>query len=513
MQLHGVGDHKTGKQEYYHLFYSAIKIQGIHFMDILSILLTILIILNFIFAGILIFLERRDATAAWAWMLVLFFIPLLGFILYLFLGQNLSRQKMFDWSDRKKVGIANLISDQIDQLKTNTFPFGDVITEKNRDLIYMHLVNNDAALTQDNSIDIFVDGKEKFDALLEDMEGATDHIHLQYYIFRNDDLGNRVIDKLTEKAKQGVKVRVLYDDLGSRGVTKRVFRRLIEAGGEVEAFFPSNLPYINLRMNFRNHRKLSIIDGKIGYTGGFNVGDEYLGLNSRFGYWRDTHLRIQGKAVHTLQTRFILDWNQASRRNDIEYADRYFPEETNDGQIAMQIVTSGPDSEWEQIKNGYIKMISSAKQSIYIQTPYFIPDISLLDALRIAVLSGVDVRVMIPNKPDHMFVYWATYSYIGELLKAGAKVYIYENGFIHSKMIVVDGEICSVGTANIDMRSFRLNFEVNAFLYNEPIAKEMTAIFKKDMRQSVELSYHQYQNRSLGIRLKESISRLLSPIL
>ena len=264
-----------------------------------------------------------------------------------------------------------------------------------------------------------------------------------------------MIDLLTKKAREGVKVRILYDEMGSRRIKKRSFNKLIEAGGEVEVFFPSKIPFVNLRINFRNHRKIVIIDGTIAYVGGFNVGDEYLGLDKKFGYWRDTHLRITGDAVHATQIRFILDWNQASNRHDIYYNKEYFPDIPKKGNIPLQIVTSGPDSEWEQIKYGYIKMISSAKKSIYIQTPYFIPDASILDALRIAILSGVDVKIMIPNKPDHMFVYWATLSYIGELLKAGAKVYIYENGFIHAKMIVVDDEAASVGTAKIDVRSFR----------------------------------------------------------
>lgn len=245
------------------------------------------------------------------------------------------------------------------------------------------------------------------------------------------------------------------------------------------SLFPSRLRPINLRLNYRNHRKLVIIDGETGYVGGFNVGDEYLGLNPKFGYWRDTHLRLQGTAVHAIQTRFILDWNQASHHHTLTYVPNHFPECEPKGNVGMQIVTSGPDSEWEQIKNGYIKMISTAKRSILIQTPYFIPDSSLLDALRIACLSGIDVKIMIPNKPDHAFVYWATLSYIGDLLKAGASVYIYDNGFIHAKTIVVDDETASVGTANIDVRSFRLNFEVNAFIYDVTIAKNSFPHLKK----------------------------------
>lgn len=320
-------------------------------------------------------------------------------------------------------------------------------------------------------------------------------------------------DALIQKAKEGVQVRVLYDELGSRTLRKKFFKELREAGGHVEVFFPSKLRPINLRLNYRNHRKLVIIDGMTGYVGGFNVGDEYLGLNPKFGYWRDTHIRLQGTAVHAIQTRFILDWNQASHHHTLTYIPNHFPDYGPKGNVGMQIVTSGPDSEWEQIKNGYIKMISNAKRSILIQTPYFIPDASLLDALRIACLSGIDVNIMIPNKPDHAFVYWATLSYIGDLLKAGATVYIYDNGFIHAKTIVVDDEIASVGTANIDVRSFRLNFEVNAFIYDITIAKKLVSTFKEDLLVSRKFTYEEYLQRPLWIRIKESVSRLLSPIL
>ncbi|MFB4164429.1 cardiolipin synthase [Alteribacillus sp. JSM 102045] len=482
-------------------------------MDVYSILISFLFLLNFIFAGIIIFLERRDATSTWAWLMVLFFIPFLGFILYLIFGQNMSRKRLFDWEDIKKIGIEDLIKEQIESLRDQRFHFSDPDSREYRDLIYMQLVNNDALLTQDNDVDLFTDGKEKFEQLIQDIENAKDHIHLQYYILRHDNLGSRLLYILTKKAKEGVKVRVLYDEMGSRSLSKKVFRSLKEAGGEVEIFFPKRIPFINLRLNYRNHRKLVIIDGKIGYVGGFNVGDEYLGLNPKFGYWRDTHLRMQGQVVKAVQTRFILDWNQATHHHYIHYDERYFPLTEPVGDMAAQIVSSGPDSEWEQIKNGYIKMITSANESVFIQTPYFIPDQSLMDALRIAALSGKDVRIMIPNKPDHPFVYWATFSHIGELLKTGARVFIYENGFIHAKTIVVDGKVGSVGTANIDVRSFRLNFEVNAFLYHRPTVERLALIFEQDMQHSRELTYAQYKDRSLWIRFKESISHLLSPIL
>jgi cardiolipin synthase A/B len=482
-------------------------------MHLTSIFLGFILVLNIMLALIVIFQERRDVGSTWAWLLVLFFIPILGFVMYLLLGQNLSRKHLFQWDDFKKTGFGKVYETQLTELRSDQFYYRNKATKDSKDLIYMHLINNQALLTEDNSVEIFTDGKEKFDQLFKDIKGARNYIHIQYYIIKNDNLGKRLIEALTVKVKEGVKVRVLYDELGSRRLPKRLFKEFRAAGGQVEVFFPSKFRFINLRMNFRNHRKIVIIDGKIGYVGGFNVGDEYLGLNDKFGYWRDTHLRIQGMAVYALQTRFILDWNQASDDYDVDYVPGLFPENISHGNVGIQVVTSGPDSEFEQIKNGYIKMIMSAKKTIFIQTPYFIPDSSLLDALRIACLSGVEVNIMIPNKPDHLFVYWATLSHVAELLKIGANVYIYNNGFVHAKTLVVDEEISSVGTANIDYRSFKLNFEVNAFLYDEGISRKLTEIFKEDMLVSKLLTIEDYQNRSLEVRLKESISRLLSPIL
>lgn len=482
-------------------------------MDVTSIIISFIFVLNIILAVIVVFQERRDAGATWAWLLVLFFIPVLGFGLYLLFAQNLRHIRLFHWDDLQKTGIEKALLAQMNEINSGQFPFRNQVAASNSDLIYMLLNENQAILTDDNHVEIFTDGKEKFDRLFKDIEEAKEYIHIQYYIIRRDQLGKKLIAALTQKAKEGVKVRVLYDELGSRKLTKGFFKKFREAGGEAEAFFPSKLRFVNLRLNYRNHRKLVIIDGDIGYVGGFNVGDEYLGLNSRFGYWRDTHLRIQGQAVYAMQVRFILDWNQASHHHDIMYEPNLFPKINSPGHAGVQIVTSGPDSENEHIKNGYIKMISAAKKSIYIQTPYFIPDASLLDALRIASLSGVKVHIMIPDKPDHPFVFWATLSYIGEMLKTGAHVYLYNNGFIHAKTIIVDEQIASVGTANIDMRSFKLNFEVNAFLYDEYISRSLTETFHQDMRVSRHLTMEDYEKRSKWIRTKESISRLLSPIL
>lgn len=475
---------------------------------IISIVLGALFVINVFFAGVIIFFERQNSSTAWAWLMVLIFIPILGFILYLVFNQNFTNKKMFRWDDQEKTGHKEQVAGQIVAIKNKQYSFRNQASEKYKDNIYMHLVNGGFVLSEDNEVAIFTDGREKFDALLKDIEQATDHVHIQYYIIKEDGLGKELVAALTKKAKEGVLVRVLYDYMGSRGISANFYQELKEVGGVVEVFFP------NFHLNYRNHRKLAIIDGKIGYVGGFNVGDEYLGLDKKFGYWRDTHLRTRGSVVHDLQNRFILDWNEASKTRDFAYEDRYYPVMSEAaGNVGAQVVSSGPDSEWQHIKNGYVKMINSAKKYIYLQTPYFIPDETFLEALRIAALSGVDVRVMVPDKPDHMFVYWASLSSSGDLLKAGAKVYHYGNGFIHAKTLVVDDEIASVGTANIDHRSFRLNFEVNAFLYDEATTIALREAFEKDVEISQEMTLENYEQRSVMTKLKESISRLISPVL
>ncbi len=481
-------------------------------MNMISIILAIVFLVNIVLILMITFLERRNVSSIWTWAIVLTFLPIVGFILYIIFGRNLSRSKLFRWDKESYLLLEGLVTDQKSSLKNGSYQIDDPAISKYKDFIMMNLNQNSSLLTQNNNVTIYTIGQEKFDALLADIKQAKRHIHILYYIIRDDELGNKLADELVKKAKSGVQVRLLYDDLGSRTLSKAFIHKIKSAGGEVEAFFPSKIHFINLTLNFRNHRKLVVIDGETGYIGGFNVGDEYLGLNQRFGYWRDTHLKIVGEAVNHIQTRFIQDWNQAARK-ELLIKDFLFPFTKSYGQFGIQIVSSGPDSQLEQIKKAYIKMILTAKDYVYIQTPYFIPDESLLDAFKVACFSGLDVRIMIPNKPDHPFIYWATYSNIGELLRMGAKVYIYDNGFLHCKTIVADDKIASVGTANIDVRSFRLNFEVNAFLYSTDKVKELTHLFHEDMKESRELTLEEYEQRSSKIRFKESISRLLSPIL
>lgn len=485
-------------------------------MGFTNVLLFTVIILNILLAVVVVFLERRNAATTWAWLMILTFIPVLGFLLYVILGQNLRRRKIFRWDKTVKAFIRNEAARQMQVIKEQPAALLPSAAEQYKEMIYMHLNNDKAIFTRDNHVDIMTEGKDKFKALLRDIQGATKHIHLLYYIIRSDQIGNRIAAALAQKAREGVQVRVLYDASGSRWLSKRFVRTIRSAGGEIVSFFPARLPYLTFHLNYRNHRKIAVIDGRIGYIGGFNIGDEYLGLHKRFGYWRDTHLRIQGTSVNSLQTRFLLDWNQAAKQ-ELPFAEFYYGGEKeaadSQGQVGIQIVSSGPDSQWEQIKKGFIQMILSARQSVYIQTPYFIPDDSVLSALKISSSSGIDVRIMVPGIADHPFVYWATQSYFGELLRAGAKIYRYQNGFLHAKTIVIDGQAASVGTANMDMRSFRLNFEVNAFLYDPTLAEQLSRHFLEDVQNSIEITMEAYQQRSLGARLKESIYRLLSPIL
>lgn len=473
----------------------------------------IVMLLNIFLAVTIIFLERRNASTTWAWIMILFFIPVVGFVLYLVLGQKMKKRKLSKLLGESQRIIEHTIEKQGRQLLGREIIFKDSDMHHYQDMIYMNLKTSYAMYTSNNAIDIFTDGNQKFDSLLKDIEAAEHHIHLVYYIVRDDELGRRLVKALTAKAAEGVEVKFLYDHIGSSNLTRRFFYDLRAAGGETAAFFPSRIPYLNLKVNYRNHRKLVIVDGQIGYIGGFNIGNEYLGLDKHFGEWRDTHLRVRGNAVLQMQAQFLMDWNLAAF-GQRELSAQYFPVISDDtGTIGMQLVASGPDTEFQQIKDAYIKMIYAAKKTICLQTPYFIPDESLMTALKIAAVSGVDVRIMLPSKPDHFFVYWATHSYLGELLAGGVKCYLYEKGFLHAKTLVIDGKIASVGTANLDIRSFKLNFEINAFIYDTWTAAKLQRIFEKDIESCKQLTVELYEARPLFNRFKESISRLLSPIL
>lgn len=476
-------------------------------MNLLYWIAFAIIIMNIISSLSLIFIERKDPTTTWAWLLILLVLPGLGFIVYLLLGQNLSRQKIFKdkiISDEKK----RMAGNQDKLLSSEHSGRGNF-----SDIQKMNFNNSGAKCTLNNSVNVYINGEEKFKQLLEDIKNAKSYIHIEYYIFKKDILGKRIIEELTKKAKEGLEVRLLVDAMGSRMLTKKTLRQYIEAGGKFSLFFPGILPHVNTRINYRNHRKIVVIDGVYGYVGGFNVGKEYINKDPEFGFWRDTHVRITGNAVDDLNERFLLDWCYASEEEITDY-DKYSNRcRDNQGDVCMQIVTSGPDHKEEYIKNAYIKIINNAKKNVYLETPYFVPDAAILEALRISALSGVDVRIIIPGKADHFFMKWAASSYIGELLEAGVKVYYYRNGFIHAKTIVSDSGVMSIGTANMDIRSFRLNFEVNAFIYDDRVALVGEDQFRKDMKLSEEIMKEKYNNRSRRLKIQESLIRLLSPIL
>ena len=359
---------------------------------------------------------------------------------------------------------------------------------------------------------MFTDGKVFFRRLIKDINAAKYSIDVEFYIIRNDTVGKRLIKVLTEKAKEGLKVRMLVDALGSRGISDRVLKDYLEAGGEVGYFFKPKLKYLNFDINYRNHRKIVVIDNRIGYIGGFNIAREYLGLKKKFGYWRDTHLRMLGNSIQDLKAIFLMDWGVATGEK-IDFDEIDFYTSNPDGDTSVQVVMSGPDSQKEQIKRAMMRMITFAGEKIYLQTPYFVPDKAMQESLKMAAQSGVDVRIMIPSMPDHPFVYWANYAYCGDLIKSGARVYRYENGFLHAKTLVVDGQVATVGSANFDVRSFRLNFEANVFVYEEEFARKMEKCFEEDMMLSTEVTVEDYESRSNWIRVKEAVSVLLSDIL
>lgn len=485
-------------------------------MDYSLIYYAVFYALNAILAVIVIFFERRKPRSVIIWLLLLFLIPALGFILYLLFGRRpgiRGRRSRIN-AERDRRSIDNLVQKNLIPTLKTELPKDDGNLGEYGGLARM-LVRYHMFLTEHNDARIITEGDEKFKALFEMVQGAKHHVHVEYYIIRDDALGKQFLNLLIAKAREGVEVRLLFDDVGT-SLPKELLMELEQAGGQYARFFPSLVPHIallNFNLNYRNHRKIVVIDGKVGMLGGFNVGEEYIGGDKRLGHWRDTQLVLRGDAVLAMQLRFLLDWNVASEKA-LGFQSKYFPAETDaKGGGAAQIVSSGPLGEPDEIKESYLKMALSGRERIYIQTPYFIPDQSILDALRIAALSGVDVRIMVPHKKDHMLVHWANSSYLGELLEAGVRWYYYENGFLHAKTMVVDGKIVSIGSANWDIRSFELNFETNAISYDPRVAQEQERIFLEDQRSCTEVTAAAYGRRSVMVKMRESISRLFSPVL
>lgn len=367
-----------------------------------------------------------------------------------------------------------------------------------------------------NDVKIYNWGKDKLADLKRDIKNARHSINIEYYIFEDDESGNEIMDLLCQKAKEGVDVKLIYDSIGSRHAPRRFFKKLAKAGGQVAEFFPPFMHFrlINLKVNYRNHRKIVVIDGLIGYTGGINIRDDHMGKDKRLTPWRDTHVRIEGSGCYALQNIFLDDWRYCKKDGTppmVYLENGYFPSPKICGDVNVQVLSSGPDSPEQQIKEVFVKLITSAREKVYIQTPYFVPDDVFMSALRIAVKSGVDVRIMVPKIPDKKSVYHVTLSYLKEMVELGVRVYLY-NGFLHSKTIIIDGNKLSIGTCNTDNRSFGLNFEDTAILYSESLNKEYSLTFFKDMKQSVEINIDYFKRKKWITKFAQAILRLLSAL-
>ncbi len=455
--------------------------------------------------------ERRDPVKSLAWIAVIALVPLLGLAVYVLFGRNWRKRKMFS---RKGVldeeWIEKVAGQQFSRLSDPALETTPEI-ENNRDTIRLMLGNSRALLSVHNHVEVLQNGKATFASLYEALKGATHSIHLEYYIFENDRIGRQVESILARKAREGVEVRLIYDGVGTLWTEGSIFRRLRRAGVQVECFMPVAFPWLSSRVNYRNHRKIAVIDGRVAYTGGINIAERYL-VGTRLGRWRDIHLRIEGEAVEMLQSVFITDWHFV-RPKEVLRPDDYFRQTDVAEVCPIQIAVSGPDSDWSVIMQAFFSAIMKARSRIYISTPYFTPGAALLTALKVAALSGIDVRLMIPARSDSRLVYWATRSYVQELLEAGIKVYMYQGGFNHSKLIIIDGDFSSVGSANIDMRSFEDNFEVSALVYDRGVASSLEAGFVADLRVSRLVTLDEWAARSNWNGAMESIARLMSPLL
>ena len=471
--------------------------------NIISILLSYIVVLT----CVVIILERRDPARTLAWLLIVIFLPVLGFVLYLVFGRHFRKRRM---TAQKRV-LNNYIYPLDETFSDSQFNLPGIPPSK-EGLIHLILNNTEYPVTLYNDVQVLTDGSQIFPAMMKAMEAAREHIHLETYILRDDNIGSRFAEILIRKAGEGVKVRIICDALGSRALKKAYLARLRAAGIQIESFFPVRFPYLHTRINYRNHRKILVIDGCTGFVGGINIGDEYLGQDPKFGYWRDTHLRIKGTAVYFLQRIFLQDWYFITKESP-EDAFPCLPEEAAAGDKIVQITSSGPDTYWEAIMQVNYYAIATAQKSIYLTSPYFVPNESILTALKTAALSGVDVKILLPAKSDHVVVTLAAMSYLEELLETGIEVYLYQNGFIHAKVLTVDGIVSVIGSANMDQRSFKLNFEANALIYDEETTLRLECDFWNDLQVSQKLSLETFRERPLLKKMVESATRLLSPLL
>lgn len=454
--------------------------------------------------------EKRDPVKTSSWVLILILLPVAGLIFYIFFGQYHRKEKIFNRKGLRDLEqIENLSYAQIIKLHKGINHSQKI--SSNLNIITLLLNNSKALLTEFNEVDIFQDGREAFDSIIETIKSATKTIHIEFYIICDDKIGNRIKDLLIEKSKTGVEVRLVFDDVGSWSLPKRYIKALKEAGVNVYPFMEVKFPLLTSKVNYRNHRKIIVVDGKVGFVGGMNIADRYLEGNKELGPWRDTMLRLQGEAVHSLQVIFLVDWYFVTGQV-ISDREKYFPEQKIESHHLIQITASGPDSDWSSIMQAFFLAITKAKHHIYISSPYFVPNESILTALKTVSLSGVDVRIILPGKSDSTVVYWSSLSYVSELLEAGIKVYLYQNGFNHSKIFMIDNSFASVGSANMDIRSFEDNFEIAAIIYDEEITGRLEESFLNDLNRCKMITHEEWSLRSFKLNLKESVARLFSPL-
>lgn len=473
------------------------------YAHIVFIVFTVLYALTILGAITVVISENRNPVRSLSWVTVLLLLPIVGLFLYLFFGRSLKSVVMISRKNRQKLrGQEKLENIDVDKLN---------LSESSKQIIKMVNAIGEPHFFLGNHIDIFSEGKDKFNALKRDLLQAREYINLQYYIFSNDRIGQEIADILVKKAHEGVKVRVIYDHVGSWSIASSFFRKLRKEGVEAYPFLRVTFPQLANRLNWRNHRKVVVIDGKVGYLGGMNIADRYVTGERGKPAWRDTHLRIVGGAVKALQFSFAIDWNFMKRM--LLTQKTVSDEAGGDTSNGIQIVDSGPTGLWNSMSFVFLKAISLAKKCIYIQTPYFLPNDGQIKALQAAALAGIDVRIMIPASPDSKILRYASFSYVKECLQAGIKVYFYKDRMLHAKCVIVDDELVTTGSTNFDFRSFEHNFECNALVYGHDFNTRMKQLFLKDVKHSQRIILSHWQRRPKADRALESLLRLLSPIL
>lgn len=451
---------------------------------------------------VVIVLDNRNPVKTMAWILVLMFLPVVGLVLYFFFGRTQRRERIIG----KKSYSRLLKKPMAEYLAQNS----GVLSSSYMRLIALFHHTNQAFPFDGNRVEAYTSGFSMLQSLLRELQKAEHHIHLEFYIIEEDAIGRLVRDILMEKARNGVEVRVIYDDVGCWHVPGSFFEEMREAGIEVHSFLKVRFPLFTSKVNYRNHRKIVVIDGRIGFVGGMNLAERYV-RGCSWGIWRDTHLMLKGRAVHGLQTAFLLDWYFVDRT--LLTATCYFPRLEVCGASLVQIVTSDPVGPWKEIMQGMVMALNSAKRYFYIQTPYFLPTETVLTAMQTAALSGVDVRLMLPYRADSTLTHLGSCSYLADVLRAGVKVYFYKKGFLHSKLMVSDDQLTTVGSTNVDFRSFEHNFEVNAFIYDIETASQMREVFLQDQRDSMQLFLKNWTKRPWYRKATESIVHLMAPLL